>query len=134
MRLGHLTNGISCEYEMQDKLKEWFSAHPPVRRCQECFSKVPDGATSCPKCGAPFSIVCNNCGWTNPIACCNCRRCKKILWSLNYHLFCKRCNNMLAWIEKHNLLGSLKQFLDGDVFEMNPNITETDWSKELRSK
>lgn len=40
--------------EMNGKLKEWFGAHPPVRRCQECFSKVPDGATSCPKCGAPY--------------------------------------------------------------------------------
>ena len=49
-------------------------------------------------------------------------------------LVCKRCNNMIAWIEKHNLLDSLKQFLDGNVFEMNPNIAETDWSKELRSK
>ncbi len=49
-------------------------------------------------------------------------------------LVCKRCNNMIAWVEKHNLLSKLKQFLDGDVFEMNPNIVETAWSKELRSK
>ncbi|MHA1129954.1 MAG: DUF6159 family protein [Candidatus Helarchaeota archaeon] len=40
--------------ELNDKLKEWFKAHPPVLRCQKCFSKVPEGATKCPKCGAPY--------------------------------------------------------------------------------
>ncbi|MFX1297214.1 MAG: DUF6159 family protein [Promethearchaeota archaeon] len=40
--------------ELNDKLQEWFKAHPPVLRCQKCFSRVPEGATSCPKCGAPY--------------------------------------------------------------------------------
>jgi hypothetical protein len=40
--------------DLADKLKEWFGAHPPVLRCRECFSKVPEGATKCPKCGAPY--------------------------------------------------------------------------------
>ena len=48
-------------------------------------------------------------------------------------LVCKRCNNMIAWVEKHNLLGELEKFLGGNVFEMNLNITETDWAKKLRS-
>lgn len=26
MRIGHLTNGISCEYQMQDSLKEWLKS------------------------------------------------------------------------------------------------------------
>ncbi|MHA1650817.1 MAG: zinc ribbon domain-containing protein [Candidatus Helarchaeota archaeon] len=40
--------------ELNEKLREWFAAHPAVRRCQKCFAKVPEGATSCPKCGAPY--------------------------------------------------------------------------------
>ncbi len=40
--------------ELNEKLKDWFSAHPPVLRCQQCFSRVPEGAGSCPKCGAPY--------------------------------------------------------------------------------
>ncbi|MHA1265438.1 MAG: DUF6159 family protein [Candidatus Helarchaeota archaeon] len=40
--------------ELNEKLNEWFEQHPVVRRCQKCFAKVPEGASSCPKCGAPY--------------------------------------------------------------------------------
>ncbi|NVM55192.1 MAG: hypothetical protein HWN66_15915 [Candidatus Helarchaeota archaeon] len=40
--------------ELSDKLKDWFKSHPSVRRCQKCWSRVPEGASACPKCSAPY--------------------------------------------------------------------------------
>ncbi len=50
-------------------------------------------------------------------------------------LVCKRCNNMLAWVEKHKLLNKIERFLQTNVFEdYKNNITETKEGKSLRSK
>jgi hypothetical protein len=40
--------------DLNNKMKDWFMAHPAVRRCQQCFTKVSQGDRTCPKCGAPL--------------------------------------------------------------------------------
>ncbi|MDD1777683.1 MAG: DUF6159 family protein, partial [Candidatus Helarchaeota archaeon] len=40
--------------ELNDKLRAFFGAHPAVKRCANCFSRLSEGVRSCPKCGAAY--------------------------------------------------------------------------------
>jgi len=37
--------------ELNEKLKDFFDVHPAIQRCSNCFTRLPEGAHSCPKCG-----------------------------------------------------------------------------------
>jgi hypothetical protein len=40
--------------ELNEKLKDFFEAHPAIKRCSNCFARLPEGVHSCPKCGTAY--------------------------------------------------------------------------------
>ena len=40
--------------DLNDKLKDFFEAHPAIKRCSNCFTRIPEGAHSCPNCGQAY--------------------------------------------------------------------------------
>jgi ABC-type multidrug transport system fused ATPase/permease subunit len=40
--------------ELNDKLVAFFKGHPAIKRCSNCFTRLPEGVRTCPKCGTAY--------------------------------------------------------------------------------